>query len=76
MNMPIMLAGKNGKRVKFFYDTNKQRYLKQSNGVSTYYLGKSYEEEIQSNGTDIKQTCYISLGGKTIGEHVTILDNT
>jgi len=76
MNMPIMLAGKNGKRVKFFYDTNKQRYLKQSNGVSVYYLGKSYEEEIQSNGTDIKQTCYISLGGKTIGEHVTILDNT
>ena len=76
MNLPSILTGKNGKTVKFHYDTSGQRYLKESNGIKTYYLGKSYEEEVQANNTNKKQTCYINIGGKTVGSHVEVIDET
>ncbi len=41
-----------------------------SEGVYTFYLGKSYEEQVENNTE--KQICYITLGGKTIGTHTEI----
>ena len=76
MNMPTTLVGKNGSTVHFYYNTQGNRFKKEVAGVNTYYLGKSYEEEVQSNGTDKKQTCYISVGGKTVGQHVEVVDET
>ena len=76
MNMPTTLAGKNGNTVHFVYNTQGQRYQKESNGIHTYYLGKAYEEEVQSNGTDKKQTCYISVRGQTVATHVEVIDET
>jgi len=72
MNKPSVLQGKNGKTVKFYYDTSGQRYQKEAEGIRTYYIGKSYEEQVEDNRH--KQICYITIAGKTVGEHVEVLD--
>jgi len=76
MSLPTTLNGKNGSTVHFTYNTQGQRFKKEVGGVNTYYLGKSYEEEVQSNQTDKKQTCYITVGGETVGQHVEVVDET
>ena len=76
MSLPTTLKGKNGSTVHFSYNTQGQRFKKEVGGVNTYYLGKSYEEEVQSNQTDKKQTCYITVGGETVGQHVEVVDET
>ena len=72
MNLPSEISGKNGNTVKFFYDTKGQRFQKEVGSVITYYIGKAYEEEV--NGDKKTKTCYITLGGKTIGTHVEKID--
>jgi len=42
---------------------------------TTYYLGKSYQEEVASNlSNKIKSTIFITVGGKTVGTHVETID--
>jgi len=74
LNKPATLTNHtNNKTVTFTYGAGGQRYMKQtSDGKYTYYLGKAYEEQVSDNHT--KQIAYITLGGKTIGEHVEVKD--
>jgi len=72
MSLPSEIVGKNGKKVNFYYDTSGQRYKKEAGGISTYYIGKAYEEEV--DGDDVTKTCYITIAGKTIGTHVEKID--
>ena len=72
LNKPATLSNHlNNATVTFTYGAGQQRYMKQtSEGVYTFYLGKSYEEQVENNTE--KQICYITLGGKTIGTHTEI----
>jgi len=74
LNKPATLTNHtNNKTVTFTYGAGGQRYQKQtSDGKFTYYIGKSYEEQVEENTE--KQICYISLGGKTIGTHIEVKD--
>jgi len=74
LNKPSTLTNHlNNKTVTFTYGAGGQRYQKQtSDGILTYYIGKMYEEQTEDNTE--KQTCYITLGGKTIGTHVEVKD--
>jgi RHS repeat-associated protein len=74
LNKPATLTNHlNNKTVTFTYGAGGQRYQKQtSDGILTYYIGKLYEEQVEDNTE--KQTCYITLGGKTIGTHVEVKD--
>lgn len=59
-------------KVKFYYGAGGQRYLKTARYTNTFYLGKSYEEQVTSSQN--KQICYITLGNKTIGTHTQVLN--
>ena len=72
LNKPAVLKNhSNNKEVRFYYGVGGARYQKNSEGVNTYYLGKAYEAQIA--GDEETQTCYISLGGKTIGTHTQVV---
>ena len=64
LNKASKIQGANGKEVRLYYGVGGKRYWKHTEGIDTFYLGKSYEEQIK--GSEEKQICYISLGGKTI----------
>jgi len=72
LNKVSLIQGANGKEVRFYYGVGGKRYRKQTADINTFYLGKSYEEQIK--GSEEKQICYISLGGKTIGTHTQVLN--
>ena len=54
--------------IYFDYDMNGNRYKKSENGVETYYIGKSYEYLVKSNGeTETKDLIYAD--GKVVAIH-------
>jgi RHS repeat-associated protein len=53
-------------RIEFAYDSNKQRYKKETKFYTTYYLGKSYEEKIYKNGGNKERRYFIYADGKVI----------
>lgn len=71
LNKPAILTNhKTGSEVRFYYGAGGKRYMKTTQDVDTYYLGKSYEERVE--GSQETQICYISIGGKTIGTHTQV----
>ena len=73
LNKPAILTNhKTGAEVRFYYGVGGKRYLKTTQNVDTYYLGKSYEERVE--GSQETQICYISIGGKTIGTHTQVFN--
>ncbi|WP_076589853.1 RHS repeat-associated core domain-containing protein [Vibrio ostreicida] len=58
---------RNGKTVEFFYDANHNRYLKKnSDGIETFYFGKSYERVTDSNTGIVQHKHFIYAEGKLI----------
>lgn len=51
---------------EYFYDYNGQRIKKVENGVTTYYVGKHYEEV--RDGADIKKTDYYFANGERVAK--------
>jgi len=75
LSKPAILKNKNGKEVRFYYGVGGQRFMKVTKAKQIFYIGKGYEEEVASNSSsETKSTIYITVGGKTIGTHVEILD--
>ncbi|MER2498454.1 RHS repeat-associated core domain-containing protein [Vibrio neptunius] len=65
-NKPTKIT-RNGKTVEFFYDANHNRYLKKnSDGIETFYFGKSYERVTDSNTGIIQHKHFIYADGKLI----------
>ncbi|QOU29873.1 VCBS repeat-containing protein [Vibrio coralliilyticus] len=65
-NKPTKIT-RNGKTVEFFYDANHNRYLKKnSDGVETFYFGKSYERVTDSNTGIVQHKHFIYADGKLI----------
>ncbi len=76
LNKPAIMKNKNGKEVRFYYGVGGQRFMKTTNEKQTFYLGKGYEEEQAVGSKEVKSTVYITVGGKTVGTHVEVLDKT
>ncbi|MDE1327265.1 RHS repeat-associated core domain-containing protein [Vibrio aestuarianus] len=58
---------RNGKTVEFFYDANHSRYLKKnSDGIETFYFGKSYERVTDTNTGVVQHKHFIYADGKLI----------
>ena len=58
---------RNGKTVEFFYDANHNRYLKKnSDGVETFYFGKSYERVKDTNTGVVQHKHFVYADGKLI----------
>ncbi|MDE1310019.1 RHS repeat-associated core domain-containing protein [Vibrio aestuarianus] len=58
---------RNGKTVEFFYDANHNRYLKKnSDGIETFYFGKSYERVTDTNTGVVQHKHFIYADGKLI----------
>ena len=73
LNKPAILKNhKNGKEVRFYYGVGDARFMKSTAERDTFYIGKAYEEQV--SGSEEKQICYISIGGKTIGTHTQVLN--
>ncbi|MEZ8208683.1 RHS repeat-associated core domain-containing protein [Vibrio bivalvicida] len=65
-NKPTKIT-RNGKTVEFFYDANHNRYLKKnSDGIETFYFGKSYERVTDSNTGIVQHKHFIYADGKLI----------
>lgn len=65
-NKPTKIT-RNGKTVEFFYDANHNRYLKKnSDGIETFYFGKSYERVTDSNTGVVQHKHFIYADGKLI----------
>lgn len=65
-NKPTKIT-RNGKTVEFFYDANHNRYLKKnSDGIETFYFGKSYERVTDSNTGIVQHKNFIYADGKLI----------
>lgn len=71
-NKPATITnGSNNKTVKFYYGIDGQRFKKVfDNYLYTYYIDKSYEEQVE--GYETKEICYINIGGKTVGTHTEV----
>jgi RHS repeat-associated protein len=63
-NKPIAIDSKSD-NIRFTYDTSNNRYKKETNFSTTYYLGKEYEEIENNDGTKEKKY-FINLGDKVI----------
>lgn len=58
---------RNGKTVEFFYDANHNRYLKKnSDGIETFYFGKSYERVKDTNTGVVQHKHFVYADGKLI----------
>ncbi|WP_253816047.1 RHS repeat-associated core domain-containing protein [Vibrio coralliilyticus] len=58
---------RNGKIVEFFYDANHNRYLKKnSDGIETFYFGKSYERVKDTNTGIVQHKHFVYADGKLI----------
>ncbi|NOH64022.1 RHS repeat-associated core domain-containing protein [Vibrio sp. RE88] len=58
---------RNGKTVEFFYDANHNRYLKKSSdGIETFYFGKSYERVKDTNTGVVQHKHFVYADGKLI----------
>ncbi|MFN3018206.1 RHS repeat-associated core domain-containing protein [Vibrio coralliilyticus] len=58
---------RNGKTVEFFYDANHNRYLKKnSDGIETFYFGKSYERVKDTNTGIVQHKHFVYADGKLI----------
>ena len=76
LNKPAVLKNhQSAEVVKFYYGVGGKRYLKTTSTKETLYLGKTYEEERTYNSSEIKSTIYLTIGGKTIGTHVEIVNS-
>ncbi len=65
-NKPTKIT-RNGKTVEFFYDANHNRYLKKnSDGVETFYFGKSYERVTDTATGIVQHKHFIYADGKLI----------
>ncbi|MEZ8878111.1 RHS repeat-associated core domain-containing protein [Vibrio lentus] len=65
-NKPTKIM-RNGKTVEFFYDANHNRYLKKnSDGVETFYFGKSYERVTDTATGIVQHKHFIYADGKLI----------
>ncbi|WP_016799222.1 RHS repeat-associated core domain-containing protein [Vibrio cyclitrophicus] len=65
-NKPTKIS-RNGKTVEFFYDANHNRYLKKnSDGVETFYFGKSYERVTDTATGVVQHKHFIYADGKLI----------
>ncbi|MFA0115083.1 RHS repeat-associated core domain-containing protein [Vibrio sp. 10N.261.46.E11] len=65
-NKPTKIT-RNGKTVEFFYDANHNRYLKKnSEGIETFYFGKSYERVTDSNTGIVQHKHFIYADGKLV----------
>ena len=68
----ILKNHKNGKEVHFYYGVGGARFMKSTDKHDIYYIGKAYEEQVA--GSEEKQICYITIGGKTIGTHTEVIN--
>lgn len=73
-NKPSKIA-RNGKTVEFFYDANHNRYLKKnSDGIETFYFGKSYERITDSNTGITQHKHFVYADGKLIALNTQSMD--
>ncbi|MDD3592458.1 MAG: FG-GAP-like repeat-containing protein [Sulfurovum sp.] len=64
-------SGSTNKTTKFYYGIDDQRFKKVfDNNLYTYYIDKSYEEQVE--GYETREICYINIGGKTVGIHTEV----
>ncbi|WP_367987509.1 GH-E family nuclease [Vibrio sp. NTOU-M3] len=65
-NKPIKIT-RDGHTVEFTYDANHNRYLKKtSEGIETFYFGKSYERVTDTNTGDVQHKHFVYADGKLI----------
>ncbi|MGY5615456.1 hypothetical protein, partial [Vibrio brasiliensis] len=65
-NKPSKIT-RNGKTVEFYYDANHNRYLKKnSDGIETFYFGKTYERVTDTNTGIVQHKHFIYADGKLI----------
>ncbi|MCG7489999.1 FG-GAP-like repeat-containing protein [Vibrio sp. Of14-4] len=73
-NKPSKIV-RNGKTVEFFYDANHNRYLKKnSDGIETFYFGKSYERITDSNTGITQHKHFVYADGKLIALNTQSMD--
>ena len=73
-NKPSKIV-RNGKTVEFFYDANHNRYLKKnSEGIETFYFGKSYERITDSNTGITQHKHFVYADGKLIALNTQSMD--
>ncbi|MYM57744.1 type IV secretion protein Rhs [Vibrio sp. OCN044] len=74
-NKPSKIV-RNGKTVEFFYDANHNRYLKKnSDGIETFYFGKSYERITDTNTGITQHKHFVYAGGKLIALNTQSMDD-
>ena len=61
--------------IRFTYDTNKNRYKKDTNKYTSYYLGKSYEKTIHTSGV-VEDKYFIYVGGKVVSIYTNKKENS
>ncbi|MDE1243289.1 RHS repeat domain-containing protein [Vibrio aestuarianus] len=73
-NKPTKIT-RNGKTVEFFYDANHNRYLKKnSDGIETFYFGKSYERVTDTNTGIVQHKHFVYADGKLIALNTQVKD--
>ncbi|EGR1420496.1 type IV secretion protein Rhs [Vibrio cholerae] len=73
-NKPTKIT-RNGKSVQFFYDANHERYLKRSSdGIETFYFGKTYERVINRKTGEIEHKQFVYADGKLIALNIQTQD--
>ncbi|EEO03195.1 RHS repeat domain-containing protein [Vibrio cholerae] len=73
-NKPTKIT-RNGKSVQFFYDANHERYLKKSSdGIETFYFGKTYERVINRKTGEIEHKQFVYADGKLIALNIQTQD--
>ncbi|ENM5847923.1 RHS repeat-associated core domain-containing protein, partial [Vibrio mimicus] len=73
-NKPTKIT-RNGKSVQFFYDANHERYLKKSSdGIETFYFGKTYERVTNRKTGEIEHKQFVYADGKLIALNIQTQD--
>ncbi|MEZ8822886.1 RHS repeat-associated core domain-containing protein [Vibrio amylolyticus] len=66
---------RNGKTVEFLYDANHNRYWKKnSDGIETFYFGKSYERVTNNNTGEVQHKHFVYADGKLIALNTQVKD--